>query len=455
MEAHTFSPSLPYILFFLYIEPFSTIVGAYYAHLRQQEYLQLTHASSAPLTAATIPIGTQVVLSQLANLYLLFAFNEAMVLRSTRSLKTWRTLLTGLLIADFGHLYSVAPLGSDVFWKFWDWNAMDWGNIGFVIDLMNNVASPDLRPTLQPTPPAVHCANMADTEPQSNWPGGSVLTPLQGTAYGGSSQTTGGVLLTQSSSASATSPAPSRSFTATATSPATPNAPHRRSNVAAIVGGIIGGLAVLALLAGAYLYMRRRSRRFRAGDAIRTSTAGEKIDLASDENQRLRSDTVDGMVAPSTVATLYRDGDGRSGNAAAYPATQRSNYQPESPLEPRLQTGDATNSRSASSMSQIPSSGKGPGKTALTKAAERREELSRMMAEREESLVLLQRQHSLHSADAASNANGSGATTQAQVLASTSGENDLRWQIRQLQEEMERMRGQLAVLHEEPPPVYQ
>ncbi|KZT23047.1 hypothetical protein NEOLEDRAFT_1070333 [Neolentinus lepideus HHB14362 ss-1] len=132
MEAQTFSPSLPYIFFFLYIEPFSTIVGAYYAHLRQKEYLQLTHASSAYITSSAIPLGTQVVLSQLANLYLLFAFNEAMVLRSTRSLKTWRALLTGLLIADFGHLYSVAPLGTSVFWRFWDWNAMDWGNIGFV-----------------------------------------------------------------------------------------------------------------------------------------------------------------------------------------------------------------------------------------------------------------------------------------------------------------------------------
>lgn len=132
MEGATFSPNLPYVLFFLYIEPFSTIVGAYYAHLRPLEYLKLTHASSAPATSLGIPVGTQIVLSQLANLYLLFALNEALVLRSTRSLKTWRTLLTGLLIADFGHLYSIAPLGTGMFWKFWQWNAMDWGNIGFV-----------------------------------------------------------------------------------------------------------------------------------------------------------------------------------------------------------------------------------------------------------------------------------------------------------------------------------
>jgi hypothetical protein len=44
----------------------------------------------------------------------------------------WRTVLFVLLVADFGHLYSVSPLGSDVYWKVWDWNAMDWGNIAFV-----------------------------------------------------------------------------------------------------------------------------------------------------------------------------------------------------------------------------------------------------------------------------------------------------------------------------------
>jgi hypothetical protein len=134
----TFSPPSIYRLFFLWIEPFSTIVGAYYAHFLPATYLRLTHALSAPLSAASssdaslLPLSTRVVLSQLANLYFLFTLNEALVLRSTRDIRVWRTLLFGLLVADVGHLYSVYPLGPAIYWSFWKWNAIDWGNIAFV-----------------------------------------------------------------------------------------------------------------------------------------------------------------------------------------------------------------------------------------------------------------------------------------------------------------------------------
>ncbi|KAF2101671.1 hypothetical protein NA57DRAFT_35748 [Rhizodiscina lignyota] len=123
---------LLYRLFFLYVEPLSTILGAYYAHLEPLTYLTLTHSASAPAFVATIPKGTSVVLTQLANLYFLFALNEGLVLRSTNDLRVWRTLLFGLLVADFGHLYSCKDLGPDVYWQFWNWNAIDWGNIAFV-----------------------------------------------------------------------------------------------------------------------------------------------------------------------------------------------------------------------------------------------------------------------------------------------------------------------------------
>ncbi|KAF2834499.1 hypothetical protein M501DRAFT_943968 [Patellaria atrata CBS 101060] len=128
------SRSIPffYRLFFLYIEPASTILGAYYAYFQPQIYLELTHASSAPSSSETIPTGTKVVLSQLANLYLLFTLNEGLVLRCTSDVRVWKTLLFGLLVADLGHLHSVSPLGLSIYWTFWTWNAIDWGNIGFV-----------------------------------------------------------------------------------------------------------------------------------------------------------------------------------------------------------------------------------------------------------------------------------------------------------------------------------
>jgi hypothetical protein len=127
-----------YRLFFLIIEPISAVIGAYFAFFQPQTYLHLTHATSAP---TDIPLGTRIVLAQLSNLYFLFAINEAIVLRSTRDLRVWRALLMGLLIADFGHLWSVDKPGVSIYWGFWKWNAIDWGNVGFVyVGAMSRIA---------------------------------------------------------------------------------------------------------------------------------------------------------------------------------------------------------------------------------------------------------------------------------------------------------------------------
>ena len=130
MASQTIQVGLQYRIFFLYIEPFFTLLGAYYAFFQPQTYLLLTHAASAPKYG--IPTSTQIVMSQLANLYLLFAVNEAILLRTTSDLKVWRAVIVGLLIADCGHLYSVRPLGAQIYWAVDRWNSIDWGNIGFV-----------------------------------------------------------------------------------------------------------------------------------------------------------------------------------------------------------------------------------------------------------------------------------------------------------------------------------
>lgn len=132
-QPNSFYLPIAYRLFFLFIEPISALVGAYYAHFQQREYLLLTDASSAPVLTP-VPTGTSIVLSQLANLYLLFALNEALVLRSTSDLRVWKTVLFGLLVADLGHLYTIKALGLGVYlpWNFAKWNAIDWGNVPFV-----------------------------------------------------------------------------------------------------------------------------------------------------------------------------------------------------------------------------------------------------------------------------------------------------------------------------------
>ena len=125
-------PPFPQIfrLFFLYVEPLSALLGAYYSAFQPQIYLELTHAPTAPKHG--IPTSTNIILTQLSNLYFLFAINEALVLRVTEDINVWCTVLFCLLIADFGHLFSVNALGLQVYWNVASWNAIDWGNIGFV-----------------------------------------------------------------------------------------------------------------------------------------------------------------------------------------------------------------------------------------------------------------------------------------------------------------------------------
>ncbi|KAF4335588.1 NADP-dependent alcohol dehydrogenase [Fusarium beomiforme] len=118
-----------YRIFFLILEPISALVGAFYTHFRQETYLSLLHASSAPTQA---PKATSVAMSQLANMFFFFALNEALVLRSTADLRVWRTVLLVLLIADLGHLFSMSELGSRIYWDVMAWNASDWGNVPFV-----------------------------------------------------------------------------------------------------------------------------------------------------------------------------------------------------------------------------------------------------------------------------------------------------------------------------------
>ena len=129
------APAIPtwYRLFFLYIEPLSALAGAYYAAFRPADYLaDLTLGALSRTPPTPAPTQTNMALLQLANLYFLFALNEHFVLSSTNSLVTWRRLLVGLLIADFGHLVTMAPAGSGIFWRVWEWNAMAWGSVGFV-----------------------------------------------------------------------------------------------------------------------------------------------------------------------------------------------------------------------------------------------------------------------------------------------------------------------------------
>lgn len=119
-----------YRLFFLYIEPLSIFIGAIIAFFFPKTYLEIVHAAH---TSQTLPYSrpnapdTQILLSQLANVYILFALNEALVLRSTSDIQVWRTMQKVLLIADFGHLCIVFGLGTNVRWDAGELSTTDWG----------------------------------------------------------------------------------------------------------------------------------------------------------------------------------------------------------------------------------------------------------------------------------------------------------------------------------------
>ncbi|KAL5354824.1 hypothetical protein ACLOAV_000915 [Pseudogymnoascus australis] len=127
----SFRLPLLYTTFFLTIEPLSTLLGAYYAYFQPHSYLALTTPSTPP--SALLPPSTAIVLQQLANLYLLLSLTEATLLRTTNDLAVWRVFLFALLVADVGHVWSVREaVGCEGYWRVWAWNAMDWGNLGFV-----------------------------------------------------------------------------------------------------------------------------------------------------------------------------------------------------------------------------------------------------------------------------------------------------------------------------------
>ena len=128
-QQQAFRIHVVYRLFFLLIEPISALVGAFYNHFLQKRYLELLDAPSTP---SVVPLGTSVAMSQLANMYMFFALNEALVLRSTADLRVWRAVLLVLLIADLGHLYSMKELGVAVYYDVTGWNAGDWGNVPWV-----------------------------------------------------------------------------------------------------------------------------------------------------------------------------------------------------------------------------------------------------------------------------------------------------------------------------------
>ena len=117
-------PFIPfaYRILLLWFEPFAASNGA---------FLCLFYPDSFLRTFTTLPYApdSQVIYDQLAATYVLFAWNEAIVLRFSQDLRVWKAIILGILMCDVVHLYaSWHALGTEVFLNPLLWRAEVWIN---------------------------------------------------------------------------------------------------------------------------------------------------------------------------------------------------------------------------------------------------------------------------------------------------------------------------------------
>ncbi|ESZ93526.1 hypothetical protein SBOR_6068 [Sclerotinia borealis F-4128] len=137
-----------YRIFLLYIEPILALSGAYLALFHPAKFLLGTAPSSLstpfiPLTLTT-PISTstpqpqpidpviQFLSANIGALYILFAINEAIVLRLTRDYSVWKVVVFAMLVCDVGHIwgvYQADPTGSLEVMR---WTMEEWINNGIL-----------------------------------------------------------------------------------------------------------------------------------------------------------------------------------------------------------------------------------------------------------------------------------------------------------------------------------
>lgn len=119
------STALPllYRLTLLLIEPLCALNGALMTFFSPAAYVAgITHDASLYAPA------NQFLYTQLGGAWLLFALNEALVLRLVDDLRVWRLLCWGMLASDaVYHVSAVQAVGGwEVFSDVGRWNSFDW-----------------------------------------------------------------------------------------------------------------------------------------------------------------------------------------------------------------------------------------------------------------------------------------------------------------------------------------
>ncbi|MCJ1469955.1 hypothetical protein MMC07_008600 [Pseudocyphellaria aurata] len=118
---------LPYRILLLYFEPLAALNGALLIHFFPSRYLL---GMSPRATSLSYNAESQVVYDQLSACYIMFAFNQGVVLRQTSDLRVWKALVLGMLLCDLVHLYgSWTAMGTDMFVNPLLWRLEDWVNL--------------------------------------------------------------------------------------------------------------------------------------------------------------------------------------------------------------------------------------------------------------------------------------------------------------------------------------
>ncbi|KAI9663923.1 MAG: hypothetical protein M1821_007414 [Bathelium mastoideum] len=113
---------LPYLIHFLWFEPAAAFIGALLCHFSPSEFLPA-------YTDARYTPSNQIIYDMLGATYVLFAWNEAVVLRFCKDLRVWKAIVLGILVCDILHLCaSWAAIGTEAFFNPITWRSGEWVN---------------------------------------------------------------------------------------------------------------------------------------------------------------------------------------------------------------------------------------------------------------------------------------------------------------------------------------